>query len=86
LKNFAQKKYETRIFKREHTKTAFVALDTKKCEACWKCMEVCANGVIGRVNLPWHKHSLFINGSECIGCMKCLRICKVGAISKLITE
>ncbi|PKP05285.1 MAG: FeS-binding protein [Bacteroidetes bacterium HGW-Bacteroidetes-6] len=70
------------FFKREHTNTAFVMLDTKKCEACWKCLDVCTNKVIGRINLPWHKHIRFVNGSACIGCMKCVKICMTGAISK----
>lgn len=70
------------FFKREHTSTAFVLLDTKRCNACWKCFHVCTHNVIGRINLPWHKHSLFINGGSCVGCMKCVKICKTGAISK----
>ncbi|HBX52606.1 MAG: hypothetical protein A2W98_14540 [Bacteroidetes bacterium GWF2_33_38] len=74
------------FFKREPTNTAFVLLDTKKCEACWKCLDVCTNNVIGRINLPWHKHIRFVNGSSCIGCMKCVKICKTGAISKLSKE
>ena len=87
LRNFAQK-YNMRqgFFKREHTNTAFVLLDTKKCEACWKCLDVCTNNVIGRINLPWHKHIRFVNGSACIGCMKCVKICKGGALSKLSKE
>jgi NAD-dependent dihydropyrimidine dehydrogenase PreA subunit len=85
LKNFAQKinNMRQRFFKREHTNTAFVKLDTKKCEACWKCVEVCSNNVIGKINLPWHKHILIVNESACIGCMKCAKICKTVAITKL---
>lgn len=70
-----------KFFNRKHTKTAFVLLDTKKCGACWKCLEVCTKNVIGRINLPWHKHIRFLNGSACIGCMKCVKICKTGAIT-----
>ncbi len=70
-----------RFNNREHTSTAFVLLDTKKCEACWECMNACSHKVIGRINLPWHKHALFINGSECVGCLTCVKICKAGAIS-----
>jgi NAD-dependent dihydropyrimidine dehydrogenase PreA subunit len=71
------------FFKREHTSTAFVLLDTKKCIACWKCLEVCSNNVIGRINMPWHKHVKFINESSCTGCLKCVKICETTAISKL---
>ncbi len=75
-----------RFIKREHTSTAFVLLDTKKCDACWKCLNVCTNNVIGRINLPWHKHVRFINGGECTGCLKCAKSCKTGAISNLIRK
>jgi 2-oxoglutarate ferredoxin oxidoreductase subunit delta len=72
------------FFKREHTCTSFVLLDTKRCEACWECIKVCSNSVIGRVNLPWHKHIRFVNGSTCTGCMKCVKICATNALSKLV--
>jgi 2-oxoglutarate ferredoxin oxidoreductase subunit delta len=72
------------FFKREHARTAFVLLDTEKCEACWKCLNVCTNNVISRINLPWHKHARFTNRSKCSGCMKCAKICTTNAISKLI--
>ena len=70
------------FFKREHTTTPFVLLDTKKCEACWECISVCSKNVIGRINLPWHKHVKFINSSECIGCLKCVKVCSATAIVK----
>lgn len=87
LMNLAQKNNMRQgFFNREHTITAFVMLDTKNCEACWKCQNVCTNNVISRINFPWHKHVRFINGSACKGCMKCVKICKTGAISKLSKE
>lgn len=72
-----------KIFKTESKSTAFVILNTKKCEACWKCISFCTKGVIGRINLPWHKHAHFINISECIGCMSCVKVCRNEAIVKL---
>lgn len=74
------------FFKQEHASTAFVLLDSKKCEACWKCLNVCASSVIGRINLPWHKHVRFVNGNACTGCLKCIKICATNALSKLIKE
>jgi 2-oxoglutarate ferredoxin oxidoreductase subunit delta len=71
------------FFNREHLKTAFIQLDTGKCKACWKCREACPNHVIGVVDLPWHKHSIFINGSNCTGCLKCVRVCEPNALSKI---
>lgn len=64
----------------------FITLDTQKCEACWKCLKACTHNVIGRINLPWHKHIRFVNGGECTGCVKCMKVCKAGAISKFINE
>jgi Na+-translocating ferredoxin:NAD+ oxidoreductase RNF subunit RnfB len=75
-----------RSFRQGHTSTAFVFLDKKLCEACWKCIEVCTNKAIGRINLPWHKHIRFVKGDACTGCMKCVKICKTAAISILNKE
>lgn len=74
------------FFKREQTITVFILLNKKKCVACWKCLDVCINNVLGRINLPWHKHILLVNRSACIGCMKCVKICNTGAISKINIE
>ena len=74
---------ELRFFRAEQARTAFVVLDTGKCAACWKCSDVCANNVIGRINLPWHKHIRFVNSHTCTGCMKCVKVCNTGAIVKL---
>lgn len=72
-----------KIFKSESKSTLFVGLDSSKCKACWECLNVCTKNVIGRINLPWHKHVKFINSSDCIGCMKCVKICTANAIVKL---
>ncbi|MFB6343909.1 ferredoxin family protein [Saccharicrinis sp. FJH62] len=71
------------FFKTESKSTSFLGLDTRKCNACWKCINICSKNVIGRINLPWHKHVKFVNRSECIGCMKCVNICTASAIFKL---
>jgi ferredoxin len=67
----------------DSTRTAYIQLDTKKCIACWECLAVCKNHVIGRINLPWHKHSRFLNSSDCTGCLKCVNICEPGALTKI---
>ena len=72
-----------KFFKSESKSTLFVSLDTKKCEACWECISACSKSVIGRINLPWHKHVKFVNSSECVGCMKCVKVCSANAIVKL---
>lgn len=66
--------------------TNYIVLDTRRCEACWKCMEICPNNVIGRVNLPWHKHALIIKHDNCTGCSKCIKACEFNAITKVITK
>lgn len=84
MKNIAQKLTVMRegFFKRGPAGTAFVLLDTKKCEACWRCLDVCPNNALGRINLPWHKHIRFVNISACIGCMECVMSCRTGALSR----
>ena len=71
---------------REHSRTAYIQLDTKKCIACWKCQDKCSNKVIGKVNLPWHKHAHIVKANNCTGCLKCLSACEVKALSKITTK
>jgi Fe-S-cluster-containing hydrogenase component 2 len=37
-----------------HTQTQFIALNTSACQACWKCVEVCPQGVIGPIGFLGH--------------------------------
>jgi NAD-dependent dihydropyrimidine dehydrogenase PreA subunit len=69
------------FFKREHTRTQFVKLDTQKCKACWECINNCSNQVINKIDLPWHKHALIVEPSACTGCLNCVSICQYGAYS-----
>jgi len=69
------------FFNREHTRTPFVQLDTKKCKACWKCVGNCPGEVIDKVDLPWHKHALIAEPGACTGCLSCIDICPFGAYS-----
>jgi Pyruvate/2-oxoacid:ferredoxin oxidoreductase delta subunit len=68
---------------RNHLRTAYILLDTKKCTACWKCLEKCTNNVIGKINLPWHKHARIVKADSCTGCLKCVNVCKPLAFSKV---
>ncbi len=70
------------VFNRSYRNTAFVQLDNHNCRACWACLDACPNNVIGRVNLPWHKHALFIETTKCTGCLKCVKVCKHDALKK----
>jgi NAD-dependent dihydropyrimidine dehydrogenase PreA subunit len=60
-----------------------IGIDTGKCRACWKCIGECPGGVLGRIDLPFHKHVRLRRGGECRGCMKCLKACEHGAIYEL---
>jgi MinD superfamily P-loop ATPase len=60
--------------------TGHIQIDAHKCKACWKCIEVCRNNVIGKINLPFHKH-VHVNHPECCkGCQRCLKVCPENAI------
>ena len=62
-------------------KTEYIRLDTRKCIACWKCVNSCPENVMDKVDLPWHKHAIIKNPKTCIGCQKCSKVCETGAIS-----
>lgn len=72
-----------RFFISSNTKTLFVKLDTKKCQACWKCLESCPTNVIGKIDLPCHKHAIIDHPDDCSGCLTCTEICPSGAISEI---
>ncbi len=63
------------------SRTAYIKLDTRKCMACWHCLTRCPVGVIGKIDLPWHRHAVVINPSACRGCLRCQEICINGAFS-----
>ena len=66
-------------------KTQFIQLDPHKCQACFKCVENCKKQVLGKVDLPFHKHAKVVNPNACIGCKKCVKTCEHSAITE-ITE
>jgi len=69
------------FFNRKHTETHFIKLDTRKCKACRKCIENCPEQIIGKIDLPWHKHAVIIEHNKCSGCLKCVDTCNYGAFS-----
>lgn len=50
-------------------------IDKKKCQNCFKCLEVCPQNAILENN------SLEVIEKFCIGCMKCQKVCNFGAIT-----
>lgn len=65
----------------KHKYTKYIQLDTHKCKACLKCLKGCPDKVIGKVDLPWHKHAKIVKPENCSGCMNCISACKFGAYS-----
>jgi 2-oxoglutarate ferredoxin oxidoreductase subunit delta len=75
-----------RFFNRERSKTPFIQLNTRKCKACWKCIEDCPKQVISKIDLPWHKHVVIAEPVKCSGCLNCINVCQYGAFEKLDTR
>ncbi len=63
-----------------HTQTKFIRLNLHECRACWSCVAICPNGVIGKIDSPVHKHAHIDCAEQCRGCKKCVRACPNGAI------
>jgi len=72
-----------KLFSRQSIITAYVQLDTKKCKACWDCIGSCKQHVIGKVDLPWHKHALIIDPVKCTGCLSCIGTCQYNSFTKV---
>jgi 2-oxoglutarate ferredoxin oxidoreductase subunit delta len=60
--------------------TEFIEINSRSCEACWKCISVCPNEVIGKIDVFFHKHSRISKPDKCNGCMKCVKVCEYKAI------
>ena len=63
-----------------HKMTKYILVNTRLCEACWDCLDVCPNQVLGKLEMGLHRH-VRINASEnCKGCKKCVQACPRHAI------
>lgn len=62
--------------------TEFIHATGRRCKACWKCVEACPQGVLGKVNFLFHKHAIIVQPDACIGCYKCIKACRDGVIAK----
>lgn len=63
--------------------TAHIQLDSRKCQACWACVEACPKQVLGKIDFPFHKHAKIVNPDACIGCKKCVKECEHDAITAI---
>lgn len=61
--------------------TAHIQLDPHECQACWECVNACPKQVLGKIDMPFHKHAKIVNPEACIGCRKCVKLCQHEAIS-----
>ncbi len=68
------------------TATEHVRLDTRQCEACGRCVEVCHSGALGMVAFLFHKHAKFRDAGRCRGCLRCVSACEHGAIQPLRSQ
>ncbi|MBN1369419.1 MAG: ferredoxin family protein [Dehalococcoidaceae bacterium] len=66
---------------KRHNETKYISINTRLCKACWECIESCPKGVIGKVNLPFHKHARIDNAEGCQGCHQCVTVCQQQAIT-----
>lgn len=63
--------------------TEHVSINTRKCVACWECVDSCPKQVVGKVKFLWHKHIVIKNSANCSGCKKCIKTCSQGVFSEL---
>jgi 2-oxoglutarate ferredoxin oxidoreductase subunit delta len=61
--------------------TPFVRLDRSRCEACWECIAVCPESVLGKIDVWLHRHAVVRDGDRCQGCRRCVKVCAAGALS-----
>lgn len=64
-------------------RTAYIEINPRRCEACWKCINTCPGKVIGKAGFLWHKHIIIQNGDACSGCTQCIKACPYGVFGKL---
>lgn len=60
----------------KRTSTAHVAMAPQRCIACWKCIDACPKGIIGKSGRIWHTHVIFKDAASCTGCCTCIRTCQ----------
>ena len=63
-----------------HVDTSYIHLNTSLCKACWACVNVCPQGVLGKVDINFHKHAHIDYAENCIGCLRCVKACPNQAI------
>lgn len=67
------------LFQRR-TKTKYIHINTRACNACWNCLDACPKQVLGKIEIGFHRHVRIINEESCTGCKKCVPVCPQNAI------
>ena len=80
---FMEKQMRIHFFSPDHLGTGYIQLYSRNCMACWECIRICPQKVIGKVDIIIHKHARINSSKECTGCLKCVRTCKNGAIEPI---
>ncbi|MDE5927632.1 MAG: 4Fe-4S binding protein [Duncaniella sp.] len=57
------------------------SFSSRKCVACWKCVDACPRHAIRKVSFLWHRHVVVTRGL-CIGCNLCVKACPQGCFRK----
>ena len=60
-----------------------IAIDSMKCRACGKCLDVCPGSLIVRGE---DKKAVIRYPKDCWGCVSCVKVCKVNAIEFFLGE
>lgn len=53
------------------------SVDSRKCDGCEECLEVCSSGVLEMRN----GKAFAARPDDCVGCQSCVDVCKEGAIT-----
>ena len=65
---------------RQHAETPYIILNTNCCKACWACVDVCPQHVLGKVDFLFHRHARIDRTKKCKGCLRCIKVCSSQAI------
>ena len=63
-----------------HKMTKYILVNTRLCEACWDCLDVCPKQTLGKAGFGPHRHIRISASENCNGCKKCVNACPHGAI------
>jgi uncharacterized Fe-S center protein len=63
-----------------HSETRYILLNTSRCKACWECVDVCPQHVLGKIDFHFHRHARIDRSKKCKGCLRCIKACSNQAI------